>query len=158
MASKVRKAWHSGPCSREPELPSESRSQPDFPQPLLFLFGLLPHLSASVVPTTRNHLSLFLFALPIAACSSRPFLPGSHRLRLKVCTKGRPSGNSNQPRIFHKIFCGCEFGLSPGGDLGAGQAGLGPEWWPGTVGSSCPSCWFPAGRACFGPGGRTMGH
>lgn len=48
-------AWHSGPCSSEPELPFQT----PFPQPLIALLSLVPSLSAPAVPATWNTVPYF---------------------------------------------------------------------------------------------------
>lgn len=91
-------AWHSGPCSMEPELPFKA----PFPQPLTVLPGLVPPPFASAVPATWSAFPYFSLL-----CQSWPVLPGFFlRLSLKVRTKGLPSGNYNWSQFSTKYFAG----------------------------------------------------
>ena len=89
-------------------------SCPGIPDPAS-LEGSLPpasHCFAQLHPSSLIPLLLVVpatwttFPCLFLLCESWPVLPGfflwtSHRLSLKVCTEGLPSGDYNWPRIFH---------------------------------------------------------
>ena len=63
--------------------------------------SLLPLLQLFLSPGLPFPLSLCF------ACSSRPFLPNSPPAVSTSLHQASALGNYSQPRIFHKIFCGC---------------------------------------------------
>lgn len=103
VALKVRKAL---PGIQGPELPLKTpfllSQQTPHSLPLLCSASpLLPRLLLSLSPGLPFPLSLCL------ACSSRPFLPNPPQAVSTRLHQASALGNYSQPRIFHKIFCGC---------------------------------------------------